>query len=280
MEWKIVVDTSSNLREMPDLPENIEFEYVPFYLQVDEETVVDDADVNLAELFDRFKAAEQTASACPSPQAFAEAFTGAKNIICITITSNLSGSYNSAVNGRQLALEQNPEQNIFILDSRTAGGEVDLLAEKAAELIQETHDFEQVVAGLKAYHEKTDVVFILKSVDNLVTNGRVSRLVGSVVGLLNLRLIGTRTPEGTIELSHRVRGNKRGIKKTIAEMESRGYQGGRVVISEHESLDYAQDFEEALLKKYPEAAIEMLRGSALCAYYAERGGVILGFDRD
>ncbi|WP_083912500.1 DegV family protein [Allofustis seminis] len=279
MKWKIVVDSSANIRKLPDTSAAIDLEVVPFYLQIDDETIVDNSEIDFADLFAKFKTADKCTTACPSPATFAESFAGADNVLCFTITGGLSGCYNSAVNGRTMALEDNPEQNIFVFDSRSTGPEMDMLVEKAVEFIDAYDDFDEVVDALKAYHQHTRLVFILQSIDNLVTNGRVSSVAASIVGLLNLRLIGRRTDEGTIELAHRVRGNARVIKKTIAQMEEEGYVGGRIVLAEHLNPSMAEDFKKAVQAKYPNAEITIRPGTGLTAFYAEDGGLIVGYER-
>src|SRR5699024_9487522 len=107
---------------------------------------------------------------------------------------------------------------IYIFDSKSAGGEIDLLIFKAIELIKEGLGFHEVVAGLNDYHEKTHAGYMLKSVDNLVKNGRVNKIVGSLVGLLNINVIGIRSEEGTIEMSSRERRPKLALNTFIKDL--------------------------------------------------------------
>src|SRR5699024_12329502 len=130
-------------------------------------------------------------------------FAADENVSSFTLSTELSESYNSAKQGKQIALEENPEANIHVFDSKSAGGEIDLLVFKAIELAKEGLNFHEVVDGLNKYHEKTYVGYMLKSIENLVKNGRVNKIVGSLVGLLNIHVIGIRSEEGTIEMSNR-----------------------------------------------------------------------------
>lgn len=188
MKWKIITDTGSNLREIDNLPENILFDSVPMILHLDDEEVLDTPDINITELMDKVENAEKTGSACPAPGVYAEKFKGADNVICFTISSNVSGSYNSAKSGKQIALEENPDTNIHIFDTKSAGGEIDLLIFKTIEVIKEGYSFEEIIEKVKAYHQTTQAGYMLKSIENLVKNGRVNKIIGSLAGLLNINI--------------------------------------------------------------------------------------------
>ncbi|MFL2128931.1 DegV family protein [Ruoffia tabacinasalis] len=278
-KWKIVVDSGSSIREIETTNQNVALEVVPLMINIGNEVFVDSADLDIANFLSELKDTKQkTSSACPSPEVYANRFEGAENVICFTISSQLSGSYNSASLGKDIALERNPDANIHIFDSRSAGSEMDLLAKKAFELAETDAEFDDVVKELNAYHENLDIAFLLESVDNLVNNGRVSKILGQMIGLLGIRLIGNRTPEGTIQLAHKSKGQKRALKTLINELKSKGYNGGEIEVSHVLNPDIAKAFEEEILKEYPNAKITTRVTSALCSYYAEHNGMIVGFE--
>lgn len=276
-KWKIVTDSGSDLRVIPS--ENIAFQSIPLYITIDGETFEDskDLDINAFQ-----KALKQTKSAssssCPSPEQYSQAMKGYENVICFTLTSQLSGSYNSACLGRDMVLEDHPNANIYVCDSRTAGAEINLLIYKTMELIESGLDFDQVVQALTDYHQKTYVAFLLQSVQNLVNNGRVNRLIGQMVGLLNILLIGRRSPEGTIALADKTRGKKKAFTAVLKEMMGQGYQGGRYQISHANNLEDAQALDRFIQEKYPGAESSIIKMSALCNYYAEEKGLIVGYE--
>jgi len=225
MKWKVVTDTGSNIREVENLPEDVLFDIIPLTLHVDNKDFVDTPDLDIEELVEEVSKASQSSSACPAPGVYADKFEGAENIICFTISSELSASFESAELGRSIALEENPDANIHIFDSHSAGGEMDLLVWKALDLITEGQDFQEVVDGLNDYHEHTFVGFMLKSIENLVKNGRVNKVVGGLVGLLKINIIGVRSEEGTIEMSDRARGEKRALKTFVNDIVERNFNG-------------------------------------------------------
>jgi DegV family protein with EDD domain len=279
VDWKIVTDTGSNIREIDNLPENIAFDIIPLILHIDNEDYIDTLDLDTEILNQKVAEASKSSSACPAPGVYAEKFAGAENVICFTISSELSGSYNSADQGKQLALEENPDANIYIFDTRSAGGEMDLLVFKAIELVKEGMNFHEVVDELNKYHEKTYVGYMLKSIENLVKNGRVNKVVGSLVGLLNIHVIGIRSEEGTIEMSNRARGEKRALNTFINDIIEAGFSGKVMEIGHVNNETLAKKFSEKILEKFPQTDIRIRPTSGLCSFYAERGGLIVGYER-
>lgn len=280
MKWKIVTDTGSNIREIENLPEDVAFDIIPLILHLDNKDYVDTKDINIEELVKDMSDSEQSSSACPAPGVYAENFVGADNVICFTISSELSGSYNSAELGRDIALEENPETNIHIFDSRSAGGEMDLLVWKALELVKEGKDIEGVVQGLTAYHQSTYVGFMLKSIENLVKNGRVNKVVGGLVGLLNINVIGVRSEEGTIEMSNRARGEKRALRTLMKDLIENGFNGKVLEIGHVSNKSLAEKFAKMMTDKFPDTMVNIRPTSGLCSFYAENGGLIVGYERN
>ncbi len=280
MKWKIVTDTGSNIFEIKDLPENTSFERVPMLLYLDGEELKDTPAIDRTNLIEQMKNATKVGSACPAPGVYAEKFDGADNVIAITITGTLSGSYGSALAGRDLILEENPGKNIFVLDSKSTAGEVDLLIRKAVELIREGKEFTEVVKDLQEYHKKTRVAYMFKSIENLVKNGRVNKFIGSVVDRLNIHVIGIRSDEGTIEMTSRARGEKRAIKAFIKDIIDNGFNGEQLEIAHVNNQPLAEKIAEIMLEKYPEVAIKIRTTSGLCTMYTEDGGITVGYERN
>ncbi|MGT2895877.1 DegV family protein [Streptococcus entericus] len=279
MTWKIIVDSGCNFRELPNLAAGVQFVNVPLTIQVGEQIFVDDAGLDIDQMMDLMYATPTASkSACPSPEAYRQALEGASKAIIITITGTLSGSNNSARLGSEMYLEEHPEAQVHIFDSLSAGGEQDLLALKLNDLIASGLGFEDVVAELKTYHRSTKLAFALAKVDNLVKNGRLSKLVGTVVGLLNIRMVGQASDEGTLELLQKARGQKKAVTAVIEEMVKAGYKGGRVMISHRNNDKICEQITEGLTAKFPNATIQSIPTSGLCSFYAEEGGILLGYE--
>lgn len=280
MKWKIVTDTGSNLRELKNLPNETAFDIVPLIITLDGEEFIDDASLDTEELVKKMGESEKNSTACPAPGVYAEKFKGAENVICFTISNQVSGSFNSAELGREIALEANPDANIYVLDSKSAGGEMDLLIFKALELIQAGKDFDELINDLNNYHKNTYVGYMLQSIDNLVKNGRVSKVVGSLVGLLNINVLGIRSEEGTIEMSDRVRGEKRATRRFLKDMTENGLSGNKIEIGHVNNLELAEKLAKKIKVDFPEAEIGIRPTSGLCSFYAEDDGLIVGYERN
>lgn len=278
-KWKIVADSGCDYKELTNLAPDTLFQSVPLSIQIDGTDYVDDATLDIDYMMDAMYASSKAAtSACPSPQAYAAAYEGADNIIVLTLTGTLSGSFNSARVAKELVLEEHPHVNIHLIDTLSAGGEMDLLVSELNRLIEKGLDFDQVVESITAYQQKTKLLFVLAKVDNLVKNGRLSKLLGTVVGLLNIRMVGEASSQGTLELLQKARGHKKSLTAAFEELQKAGYAGGRIVIAHRNNDKFCQQFSELVLATYPQADIELIPTSGLCSFYAEENGLLMGYE--
>lgn len=279
MTWKIVADSGCDYREITDLANQTRFESVPLTIQIDHEIFLDNAHLDIDGMMEKMYATSSASkSACPSPDDYLRSFEGAENIFVVTITGSLSGSHNSAQLAKKLFLEENPTANIHVIDSLSAGGEVDLIVRKLNDLIKEGLSFEQVVEAITHYQENTKLLFVLAKVDNLVKNGRLSKLIGAVVGLLNIRMVGEASDTGTLELLQKARGAKKALTAAVDEVLKAGYKGGRIIIAHRNNEKFCQQFSEVIKEKFPAADISFLPTSGLCSFYAEEGGLLMGYE--
>ena len=279
MKWKIIADSGCDYRSLDHLAPDTEFVSVPLTIQVGETIYTDDAQLNIDQMMEEMYATTTASkSACPSPDDYMRSFEGADNIVVVTITGTLSGSYNSAEVAKKIYLEEHPNTNIHVINSLSAGGEVDLIVRKLNQLVAEDLDFEQVVQVITKYQEKTKLLFVLAKVDNLVKNGRLSKLIGAVVGLLNIRMVGEASKTGTLELLQKARGQKKAIKAAVDELLKAGYAGGHITIAHRNNEKFIEQFSELVREKFAHAAIEVLPTSGLCSFYAEEGGLLMGYE--
>ena len=279
MTWKIVADSGCDYRQLANPAIDTEFISVPLKIQVANQVFVDDANLDIDQMMETMYAtSEASKSACPSPDDYLKAFEGAKHIFVVTITGTLSGSQNSAQLAKNLYLEDHPEAHIHVIDSLSAGGEVDLLVEKLNELIDQGLSFDEVVKAITDYQTKTKLLFVLAKVDNLVKNGRLSKLIGAVVGLLNIRMVGEASATGTLELLQKARGPKKSLQAAFEELVKGGYAGGRIIMAHRSNEKFCQQLSELVREKYPQAPISIVPTSGLCSFYAEDGGLLMGYE--
>ena len=279
MTWKIIADSGCDYRQLADLAADTVFKSVPLTLQVGDDIFVDDEQLNIDQMMDQMYAtATASKSACPSPDDYLKTFEDTENTFVITITGTLSGSQNSAQLAKKMFLEEHPDAKIHIIDSLSAGGEIDLIVSKLNALIKQGLTFDEIVEVITRYQEKTKLLFVLAKVDNLVKNGRLSKLLGTVVGLLNIRMVGEASSTGTLELLQRARGAKKSLQAAVDEVIKAGYKGGRITIAHRKNEKFCQQFRESIKERFPQAVIEILPTSGLCSFYAEEGGILMGYE--
>lgn len=279
MTWKIIADSGCDYRTYESAAPDTSFVSVPLTIQIGETIYTDDANLDTDKMMeDMYATTTASKSACPSPDDYMKAFEGADNIIVVTITGTLSGSHNSAQVAKKLYQEEHPTTNIHVIDSLSAGGEVDLLVRKLHQLIAQDLDFDQVVEVITKYQEKTKLIFVLAKVDNLVKNGRLNKIIGTVVGLLNIRMVGQASDTGTLELLHKARGQKKAISTTFEEMLNAGYKGGHITIAHRRNEKFVEQLSALVHEKFANADIEVLPTSGLCSFYAEEGGLLIGYE--
>lgn len=279
MTWKIVADSGCDYRTIENLAVDTLFESVPLTIQVGNEIFIDNAQLNIDNMMEKmYTTSSASKSACPSPDDYMKAFIGASNIFVVTITGTLSGSYNSAQVAKRLYLEDHPDVNIHIIDTLSAGGENDLIIKKLNLLIGQGLSYEEVIKEITAYQAKTKLLFVLSKVDNLVKNGRLSKLFGAVVGLLNIRMVGEASQDGKLELLQKARGAKKSLIAAFDELIKAGYTGGQIIIAHRNNPKFCQQFSEMVRERFPQAVIEVIPTSGLCSFYAEENGLLMGYE--
>ena len=275
MDYKIVMDSAGDLLEM----EQAEFSNVPLKILAGEREFVDDATTDVAEMVEYMRTyVGKSSTACPSAGEYLEAFGDAEDVYCVTITSGLSGSYNAAYIAAQTYLEQHPQRRVHVFDSLTAGPEMTLVAEKIRELVHQKLPFDKIVSMVEEYNLKTQLAFSLESLHNLAQNGRVPVAVAKIAGMLSIRLVGKASDEGTLQPTGKARGDQKVPGELLKQLLSMGYKGGRVRIHHCYNLPSAQRLKDAILEKFPQASIIIQKTNALCSFYAEKGGMLVGFE--
>ncbi len=280
MTYGIVVDSGCDLTSLkPEFKHEIDFTRVALKLDIGEKEFIDDFILNTEEFMKEMSAYKgKTGSAAPSPHDWLTAYEKSDHVFAITITGTLSGSYASAKTALDLFKAQYPERKIYLIDSKSAGPEIALIAHKLTEYIHQGMSFEDIVKSIEEYRRSTHLLFVLKSLDNLVKNGRISKLQANLAGVLGIKILGTASDEGTLELLQKCRGKMTAYDKAIEEMLSRGYKGGHVVITHCFALETAEYVSSSIKSKFPDCTVDIIPTSGLCSYYAEQGGILIGFE--
>lgn len=280
-KWKIIADSSCDLN-LPKREENgqeIEMVFVPFVISIGEKDYIDDGSIDIDEMLKAMKEEEDIArTACPSPSTWVEAVTeDDENVIMITISKELSGSYNSACLAKQMLLEANPERNVAVINSYSAGPGLATIAEVIYDEVIAGHSFVEVVKVAEVVAVKSLTIFALASFDNLVKNGRVSKLAGFVAGKLNFWGIGVATDEGTIAVKEKVRGQKKALKSIMTMIENEIGSIYVVHISQCRNQEMVARIKEEIEVLDPKVRVVINDTKGLCSFYAEKNGIMIAF---
>ena len=275
MQYQIVADSSSNLFHLEDVP----YACVPMKLITRENEYVDNPALDLEKTVSEIeKLTTPTGSSCPNSQEWLEAFGSADAAFAVTITSNLSGAFSAARVAAETFTEQNPDAKVCVLDSLSTGPEMKLIVEKLRERIQSGEMFEQIEQKIREYMQHTHLLFTLRSLNNLAKNGRVSPAVAKIASVLRICIMGRASDEGTLEPLQKCRGEKKALSALFEKMKEIGFKGGKVRIDHCLNLEGAQQLKEMILSAFPSSDIMIGECRALCSYYAERGGLLVGFE--
>jgi len=274
---KIVADSSSDVLTLNEFP----FASAPLKIVTKEKEYVDDERLDVTAMVeDMLSYTEKSGTACPSVGDWLAAFGDAQYVFCVTITSNLSGSYNSATVAAQEYEELHPGRRVLVIDTLSTGPEMKLIMEKLQELIRSGKDFDQVSGEIGEYLQHTGLLFMLESLKNLANNGRVSRVVASAVGILGIRILGKASDQGRLEQLVKSRGEKKALPALYQLLKQEGYTGGKVRISHCLNEAAARVMQGLILAEYPDAQIEIYPARGLCSFYAEKGGILVGFEKN
>lgn len=272
---KVIADSSSNIRRM----EGVEFESVPLKINTSEKEYEDDASLDLEGMLKELKAYRgKSGTSCPNFQNWMDAFGDAEEIFVTTITGELSGSYSAAVHAAREYEQEHPGRRVCVIDSRSAGPQIRLLVEKIRDLAAEGADFQTICDKIKDYHSHTRLLFCLESLHNLAQNGRINHAVAKVAGVLGIRVIGE-AKDGVLNPLHKSRGEKKALDTIFSEMVKKGFADGcRVRIAHCLNPEGAHALKEMILSRFPKSQIGIEPTGGLCSYYAEHGGLMIGFE--
>ncbi len=277
MSYKIVIDSCGELKD--EWKNSPHFESVPLVLTVGEEDIVDD------ETFDQKSFLKKVAacpvcpkSACPSPERYLQSYEcPAEDVYVVTLSAELSGSYNSAQLGRKLYLEDHPEKNIYVFNSRSASVGQTLIAEKIQECVEAGMAFGDVIDAVEDYIDSQNTFFVLENLETLRKNGRLSMVKALVASALKIKPVMGSTPEGTICQLDQARGMNRALVKMVDYIVERTRESEKrtLAISHCNCPERAQMLKEAIQERIKVKDVFILDTAGVSSMYANDGGVIV-----
>ena len=273
---KIVADSSANMLTLKDAA----FASAPLKIITAEREFVDDEALDVAAMnawFDTYKGKSKTS--CPNPSDWLEAFGDSEEVFCVTITSGLSGSYNAACVAAQMYEADHPGRKVFVIDSLSAGPELALIVEKLEQMILLQLPFGEICARISDYTQKTGLLFMLESLKNFANNGRVSPAVAKIAGILGIRIVGKASDVGQLEPLDKCRGQEKSLQAIATHLKAGGFGKGRLLIHHNTNEEAAKRLAALVREKFPLAQVQIGICRGLCSYYAEKGGLLVGYEK-
>lgn len=277
MSYRIVVDSCGEFTE--EMAKDSHFVHAALNLEIDGNHFVDD------ETFDRLrfldlveKSPNCPKSSCPSPEVYRSAFDcGADHLYAVTLSAELSGSYNSAVLGQNLYLEDHPDAKIHVFNSCSASVGETLLAKKIQECEEAGMEFEEVIKAVEAYQAERQTFFVLESLDHLRKNGRLSAVKAFVASSLNIKPVMEGNKQGIIEQAGQARGMQKALRMMVELLVERMNKPEEktVAIVHCNNEARAQFVKEEIEKRTKVKEIIILPSSGVSTLYAAQGGIIL-----
>lgn len=277
MKFKIIGDSCTDF-----IPEDLKKEYivsVPLTIDVGNYEIVDDENFDQADFLKRVAAYQGCPkSACPSPETYMESFEGAEHVYVVTLSAQLSGSYNSAQLAKRMYQEEHPDTKIHVFDSKSASSGQLLLAHLIEEYALAGMEFETLVEKVTAFREKMQTTFVLESLETLRKNGRLTGVKALVASALNIKPY-MKAVNGSIAQA----GQARGIKKALGKMVDFVGEVGEnltektVIIANCNCRERAKQVEQELMERYHFKESMVIDTRGISSLYANDGGVIVSF---
>jgi len=278
MSVKIVADSSCDLNA--DLKRELGITLVPLTLQVGDNIYRDDENLDVKAMLKKMaECPNSPKTACPSPNDFIKAYEGAESVFTVTLSSALSGTYESAMLAKKMLLENTEDKFVHVFDSFSASIGETLISIKIFELAKKSYDNLQIVEKVNEYIKGMKTFFLLESLENLMKNGRLGKVKGRIASLLSIKPIMRGTEDGNINMVESVRGYK---KAFIRFADIIGEQGEKleekvIGIAHCNCLERAEEFKSELMKRYKFKDIIIVETAGLSSVYANQGGIIVAF---
>ncbi len=283
MEYQIIADSSCDLNSNSYENPNIGFSVVPLTLRIGDNEYVDDETIDKNAMLADLATTKGTAnSACPSPQAFADMFKKAQNSFAVCISSKLSGTYNSALQARDLVLGETPDKKIHVIDTLGAAGLLIMVSEYLMKLADNGLGFDEMKKKVDEFVKERTLIFSLENFNMLIKTGRMNKLVGFTASALGIRAIAG-TDNGSIKVIDKARGQQKALERIVELIEEScpGFsqrKNQEVLINHCNNIGAAETLRDLIGKKYLNVTrIRLFETAGLCSFYASNGGLILSY---
>ena len=278
MAYMIIGDSCTDLTE--EMKKDTHIQLIPLTLQVDDKQIIDDETFNQKEFIKLMRESSNAPkSACPAPEAYLEAYKKEADIYVVTLSSQLSGSYNSAEVAKKMYFEEFGEKNIFVIDSKSASVGQTLIAMKIQELVEKGCSFDETTKQVLKYREEQSTKFVLETLDVLQKNGRLSAVKSLICKTLNIKPVMTSTPEGKIDKADQARGMLKALQK-MAECVAKDVVNPTekiLGIAHCNHFERAEYIKQKILELVPFKDVIIVEDAGVSTMYANDGGIIVAY---
>lgn len=278
MKYKIIVDSCTDLTE--EMKNDDRIRIIPLSIQIGDTTIVDDETFDQQKALKLIKESQATAkTSCPSPEAYMEEMKGDEDIYVVTLSANLSGSYNSAMLAKQLYIEKYGEKNIEVINSCSASVAQTLITKKLTDLAKEKKSFAEIVEMIKKFRDGLKTKFVLKDMDTLAKNGRLNRVQAILVSVLNIKPILAGTADGHICKLGQARGFKKALDNMIKLIEEDVINAKEKIlgIAHCNNFESAIELKNMILEKIKFKDFLIVETAGISTTYANDGGIIVSY---
>jgi len=278
MDFKIIVDSCCDLSA--ELRKRFDISTAPLSIDIDDKHFVDDENLDRESLLAAMRnSSEAPKTASPGPGPFLDLYRKYENIFVVTLSKELSATYQNAVLAKKLLKEEAGDKFVKVFNSFSATVGETMIAYKLGELIEAGLNRDEIVEKAEKYIDEMQTLFVLDSLDNLIKAGRMGKLKGKIASFFNIKPVLGATPEGTITLLDKARGSKRAISKLIDKIGEKGENLEEKVlgIAHCNALEKAEYIKDQAAEKYNFREIIIVETAGISTVYANEGGIVLAF---
>lgn len=278
MKFQIVVDSSSDLTKEYINRSDIKFNIAPLSINIDKQTYIDDEKLDIKQMLDAMNQFKQkSTSSCPAVGLYEDYFRQAEYTFCVTISSKLSGSFNSASSAKQIVMEEG-KNHIHVIDSKAVSGVEILIVDELVQLIDLGLSFEEICQKIDAYVESTNLLFVLSKFDNLIKNGRMNKFVGMAASLFSIKPLCV-ADDGEIKIFKKIRTLRHAHSSLIEEIGTRcpNQKGRKLIITHVYAEELANKMKKTIEDLYNFDEVVVINARGLCSFYALEEGIIVCF---
>ena len=276
MSYLILCDSCADFT--PEIEADSHFLRIPLTLHIGEEDIIDDETFDQKEFLKKVaEYPECPKSSCPSPEKYMKYFDQADDIYIVTLSANLSGSYNSAELAKKMYLDEHGDKNIYVFNSRSASAGESLIALEISKRAQNNMPFGQIVTEVEDFISTMGTKFILENFEILRKNGRLSNMTAMIVTALNIKLVMKATKDGQIDKYSQARGMKKAIEKLADAICDDAFDSTNrtLYITHCNNPERAELIKEAVLRKIRFKDVIIAETGGVSSLYAADGGVIV-----